>query len=123
VAISCEKLLQGQLPCAWWGFSMVDTATGEKSFCRCQLKANDDPAVKHMGEGDPQNPQPGLVATETSRLLGFKQSSDKLNEGWTHIIEIGPGESKVVRIAMDWKTSKTDLNEIHTLASLNLYWR
>lgn len=150
VAISCEKLMQGQLPCAWWGFSMVDTATGEKSFCRSQLKATDDPAVKHMGEGNPQNPQPGLVAvpvgaavdvgfvienplatsarlqlvaTETSRLLGFKQGSDKLNEVWTNIIEIGPGESKVVRIAMDWKTSRIDLNKIHTLASLNLYWR
>jgi hypothetical protein len=129
---------------------MVDTATGEKSFCRSQLKATDDPAVKHMGEGNPQNPQPGLVAvplgtsvnvgflienpadssarlhlvaTETSRLLGFKQGNDRLSNEWTDIIEIGPGESKVVRIAMDWKTTKIDLDEIHTLASLNLYWR
>jgi hypothetical protein len=147
--LSCLKLMQGQLPCAWWGVSLTDTETGEKSFCRSQLKFSDDPTVKHVGNGNPENISPGLVtipvgstadvafvaenpadhpvslqlvATETSRLLGFKQGN-LLEQTWTDQIEIAAGEKKIIRMRLEWKSDKVDLSNIHGLASLNLFWR
>ena len=147
--LSCLKLMQGQLPCAWWGVSLTDTETGEKSFCRSQLKFSDDPTVKHVGNGNPENISPGLVtipvgstadvafvaenpadhpvslqlvATETSRLLGFKQGNG-LEQIWADQIELAAGEKKTIRMRLEWKSDKVDLNDMHGLASLNLFWR
>ena len=150
IQINCLKLMQGQLPCALWGVSLTDPVTGEKTFCRSQVKFSDDPTVKHIGHGNPAEPIPGLVdvsvgsnatvgfvvenstdttsslqlvATETSRLLGFKQGNEKLRDAWVEQIELEPGESRVIRIQMSWKSDPVDLTNVHGLASLNLYWR
>ena len=148
--LSCLKLMQGQLPCAWWGVSLTDPVTGEKSFCRSQLKFTDDPTVKHVGNGNPENLIPSLVtipvgskvdvafvvenpadesvnlqlvATETSRLLEFKKTGNRLEDVWAEQIGLAPGEKKVIRISMDWKSDTVNLENIHGLATLNLFWR
>lgn len=49
VDIDCEKLLQGNLGCARFGLTVVDTNTGRRTYCESRVERSDDPTLKHVG--------------------------------------------------------------------------